>query len=270
MLQATRHLLRIQWPKISSNTRCSGSSTPALATDFVSFKSSLTPLLSMDGSSFHLKQTPLKYGSAGDAFILDGCLSPNECDGLIQAAEELGFEQAGIDPRAKRTSQDQEVAILRTDIRNNERIVMDDPEFASALFARCSAGFPSEFRGGLRVHSFSSRIRFYKYGPGHFFSPHTDGAFHDRQSGTRLVFTVLLYLNGVAEGGCTNFYSGFRDPKLKPSAGLFDESNLLPSGVSPVKPSCGRALAFYHKAIHKGEEVKSGVKYVLRLDALYR
>ncbi len=56
----------------------------------------------------------------------------------------------------------------------------------------------------------------------------------------------MIYLNDEFEGGETTFQS------------------------QTIKPKKGNALVFYHGMKHSGEEIKAGVKYVLRTDVMYK
>jgi hypothetical protein len=114
----------------------------------------------------------------------------------------------------------------------------------------------------MAFDSFSERIRMYKYVPGDFFAPHVDGAFTDERHGTTFVYTVLLYLNTVERGGRTTFF------KARIADGSI-EYQPTPS-PPPVAGREGHGLAFWHKVPHAGEAVEEGLKYVLRLDAMYR
>ena len=93
--------------------------------------------------------------------------------------------------------------------------------------------------------------------------PHTDGGFVDEQRGTTFVYTTLLYLNDVEHGGATAFYD----------ARYGDDGKLvysLAKSPRPVRCRTGQGLAFFHKTPHGGETVGAGIKYVLRLDLMYR
>eukprot|EP00928_Gymnodinium_smaydae_P054559 TRINITY_DN38308_c0_g1_i1.p1 TRINITY_DN38308_c0_g1~~TRINITY_DN38308_c0_g1_i1.p1 ORF type:complete len:260 (-),score=17.53 TRINITY_DN38308_c0_g1_i1:318-1097(-) len=236
---------------------------------FSKSKSSISSALDASTSKFPLRSRRTALNARADIFTIDGCLTKDECERLIGLAERIGFQQAAVDLRQKRSAGSEDVSIMLPHIRLNERIVIDDEDFASAMFLRCSLHFPSRFRT-LLLHSFSKRVRLYKHAPGQHFAPHADGSFVDEDTGTQSVFTFLLYLNNVADGGRTCFFSGFVDSSPRSSDDMFKEKNLLLSSIAPVEPSSGRALAFYHKHIHKGEEVRSGVKYVIRLDVMYR
>lgn len=132
------------------------------------------------------------------------------------------------------------------DVRNNERILHDDPALADWMFARLEAHLPP------RVHShaligLNERFRAYRYGPGTYFAPHTDGAFL-RSPVERSFVTVMLYLNEGFEGGET---------------AIFDTGDR-------IVPRAGRVLCFQHRLRHEGCLVKAGCKIALRTDAMYR
>jgi prolyl 4-hydroxylase len=135
---------------------------------------------------------------------------------------------------------------MRPDIRNNERVMFDDPDLAAELFADMAAHLPPQWEA-WRLVGLNERFRGYLYRPGMYFAPHGDGAFvrHDFE---RSLFTVMLYLNDDFEGGETRFYR--------------------PDAVA--RPVAGDVLCFWHPLPHEGRVVTRGVKYVLRTDAMYR
>jgi hypothetical protein len=59
----------------------------------------------------------------------------------------------------------------------------------------------------------------------------------------------MLYLNGGFEGGATVFLEGTKDR---------------------VQPVAGMALVFQHNIYHEGERLESGVKYIMRSDAMFQ
>ena len=79
-----------------------------------------------------------------------------------------------------------------------------------------------------------------------------DGAF-ERDNGELSQFTFMIYLNDGYAGGCTSFRDDF--------GRLFENFT--------VAPKRGSALFFYHPLDHRGDEVISGRKYVLRSDVMY-
>lgn len=176
--------------------------------------------------------------------LIDEVLSAAECEALIERIEGLSPAAAPIT-----TARGFE---MRPDVRNNERVIFDDVELAASLFARLARALPGQLLGRHqellgRPCGLNERFRGYRYSPGQYFAPHFDGAFiRDTREASEL--TVLLYLNDGFTGGATTFCDW---------------------EVS-VQPRRGQALLFQHLVRHEGQAVKSGRKYVLRTDVMYR
>lgn len=165
-------------------------------------------------------------------------LDRSECRVLIARIEAAGCAPAPITTGAG--------FVMRPDIRNNERVVIDDRALAADLFERVVREVPGVM-AGCDVVSANERFRCYRYNPGQRFAPHYDGAFvRDADEMSRLTF--MVYLNDDFEGGATTFL----DPK------------------KVITPRAGSALLFQHRLLHEGSEVTAGVKYVLRSDIMYR
>ena len=137
---------------------------------------------------------------------------------------------------------------MRKDIRNNERVIVDDVDLAQSLFRTTRPLLPEEWYGWELV-GLNERFRFYRYDPGQYFAPHTDGYF-ERDNGERSHLTFMIYLNGGFEGGETTFAMNRKPLRVVPRTGM--------------------ALLFYHQVLHEGSAVISGRKYVLRSDVMYR
>ena len=135
---------------------------------------------------------------------------------------------------------------MRPDIRNNDRVAFDDPATAAELLARLGEHAPAVL-SGMRLCGANERLRCYRYGPGQRFAPHFDGAFV-RDDHEQSLVSFLVYLNDGFEGGETVF------PQLDRT----------------IVPRAGMALLFQHRVLHEGAAVRSGVKYVLRSDLMYR
>ena len=90
----------------------------------------------------------------------------------------------------------------------------------------------------------NERLRFYRYGPGQRFAPHTDGCVR-RANGEESLLTFMIYLNGDVQGGETHFEN------------------------ASITPRPGLALVFDHYLLHEGGLVLAGHKYVLRSDVMY-
>jgi len=168
-------------------------------------------------------------------FTIADVLTHEECQEYIEWTEGLGYEAAAVSLAGG--------PALRPDIRNNARVMVDAPERANDIWTRISAEIPATVEGRSAV-GLNERLRFYRYGPGQRFAPHTDGC-HRRSNGEESFLTFMIYLNGGAVGGETRFQN-----------------------IS-ITPEPGLALIFDHYLIHEGAEVLEGQKYVLRSDVMY-
>jgi len=166
-------------------------------------------------------------------------LSESECKQFIGVAERLGFADAPITTFNG--------PVIRKDVRNNTRVIKDDPALASDLWRRAEPWIVTPWLGRCAT-GLNERFRFYRYEAGQAFAPHYDGAFQ-RENGERSEFTFLIYLNDDFTGG----HTGFLDPI---------EFN--------VQPRTGTLLLFYHPQLHEGAVIESGTKFVLRSDVMYR
>jgi prolyl 4-hydroxylase len=171
-------------------------------------------------------------------FSIPDVLAPDECAAMIRRIEELGPSDAPITTAAG--------PVMRPEIRNNRRVMIDDEALAARLFDRIRARVPAPLCGMQPVGA-NERFRCYRYDPSHRFGPHYDGAFirNDRE---RSLLTFMVYLNEGFGGGHTNFLD-------------YDVS---------VRPRTGHALLFQHFLLHEGAVVTSGTKYALRSDIMYR
>jgi hypothetical protein len=179
-----------------------------------------------------------------EIFTVEDMLSPEECRALIERSEELGYEEALV------TSP--EGPVLREDVRNNERLIVDDPELAKRLWGQAEEVVPVEVEG-LRAVGLNERFRFYRYDPGQQFNWHQDFPV-ERDNGELSLLTFMVYLNDDFEGGETSFDDSCSDEPFDAFA------------VTPVQ---GLGLFFVHNVWHKGEPVLRGRKYVLRTDVMY-
>lgn len=184
-----------------------------------------------------------------DVITVEGFFAPAECAGLIADSEAASYEEATIMTASG--------GVLAKSVRNNDRVISDDPAMATRLWGRLRDLLPSPYRGGFVPVGLNERLRFYRYGPGQKFDWHRDGPFiRNPQEGSLLTF--MVYLNEACEGGETLF----RD--LPAST----DGSPAPSELA-VKPRTGTALLFFHPLWHTGAEVRSGVKYVLRSDVMF-
>jgi predicted 2-oxoglutarate/Fe(II)-dependent dioxygenase YbiX len=181
-----------------------------------------------------------KLSEDAPIFTLSHVLSPEECQRFVRAAEGAGFADAPITVGVNRF-------MMAPEIRNNLRVIVDDPAQASWLWERIAPFVPAEL-GHYHAVGLNERFRYYRYEPGQYFRWHRDGAFvrsRDEQS----LLTVLLYLNEDFVGGSTDIQH--HDGEIR------------------VEPRSGLALLFSHPLCHQGAPVVRGMKYVLRTDVMY-
>lgn len=172
-------------------------------------------------------------------WTVDDLLSEGECRALIARFEAMNPVLATVNTGRLPDGE------YRTEVRNNSRVIHDDPALAARLFERVRPHLPPRL-SGLHVKGANERFRFYRYEPGQYFRPHYDGSFRRSDSESSLL-TFMLYLNGDFEGGETNF---------------------LQLGQS-IKPRAGLAVLFQHHVLHESATVTRGKKYALRSDILY-
>ncbi len=168
----------------------------------------------------------------------DDVLSPSECAAAIARIEAAGPEPAPITTGKG--------FVMRPDIRNNTRVVLDDAPLAAALYDRVLPHLPPVI-SGWNVCGANERFRCYRYQAGQRFALHYDGAY-ERSPTEVSRLTFLVYLNDDYAGGTTDF----------------------PDHQRRIEPRAGRALFFQHRILHEGCPVTAGVKYVLRSDVMYR
>jgi predicted 2-oxoglutarate/Fe(II)-dependent dioxygenase YbiX len=174
-------------------------------------------------------------------FVIRDFLTADECCAFITRSEQEGYEDATI------TTGDG--FVMRKDVRDNARLVLDDVSLANAWWMRAQP-FLSQCVEDWRAVGFNERFRFYRYDAGQKFAPHYDGYFQ-RDNAERSQLTFMVYLNADFAGGETKFYHPDRSLRLT------------------VRPEIGMALVFAHLQLHEGAPVIEGRKYVLRTDAIY-
>jgi prolyl 4-hydroxylase len=175
-------------------------------------------------------------------FVIHDFFTPEECAEHIAFSEGEGYADAPITTAGG--------FVMRKDVRDNTRVIVDDLDLAARLFERAQPFLPKRF-GSWQLHTLNERFRYYRYEVGQTFRPHFDGCFA-RNDNEESQITFMVYLNDDFTGGNTEFYYNNGSPKYS------------------VKPKQGMALAFYHIQLHEGAPVQSGRKYVLRTDVMYR
>ena len=177
-------------------------------------------------------------------FVIHDFLSREECAALIQRSEDLRYEPGTV------------ADVVIEQVRNNERVLVDDVSLAADLFHRAEPLLPAIIDGHGLV-GFNERWRFYRYQPGQTFKPHRDGSYFRVKTLEESQLTFMIYLNDAMMGGETRFFADMGQ--------AFRQQPYL-----SVQPKGGMALVFVHEIWHEGAVVHSGRKYVLRTDVMYK
>ncbi|HEY1188655.1 MAG TPA: 2OG-Fe(II) oxygenase [Gemmata sp.] len=181
-----------------------------------------------------------------DLFVIHGFLSPDECDYYITMTESAGYGDAPISTMSG--------PVMRKDIRNNDRVMIDDAGIARAVWERLQSFVPERVQFWRPV-GLNERFRFYRYDPGQQFDWHFDGAY-ERSPLERSAFTFMIYLTGGVAGGATEF-------NMKSRGSVRSDDPIV-----RVQPEAGKALVFPHRILHRGAPVADGRKYVMRTDIM--
>jgi len=169
-------------------------------------------------------------------WTIEDFLSEQECQELIHFSELQGYEAATLSLK--------EGPKMMKGVRNNYRLIYSDEKLAEKYWQRLVDFCPAQLED-CSVVGLNERFRFYKYEDLQRFKRHIDGRFQrNEQEESRITF--MIYLNEDFEGGSTDF----------------DEVS--------IKAKTGTALCFIHEQKHEGMPVKTGTKYVLRSDVMYR
>lgn len=189
--------------------------------------------------------------------IIENILTPLECQQLINITEIKGYETALVNIGGGRQR-------LITDVRNNDRCIIDNPNIVEVLWQRILSVCQDKelLEGPYEIQKYAvglnERMRILRYDPGTYFAPHCDGSYRrgleagiERQGETSYI-TAQFYLNEGFQGGATRFMN------------MSDES----IGYDVI-PKIGSVLLFQHDLYHEGSVLIEGRKYALRTDVMY-
>src|SRR5262245_2074182 len=163
----------------------------------------------------------------GLIFLIHDFFGREECERAIWVSEGLGYVDAPLTTPLG--------FVMNKNVRNNTRVMVNDPALAVSVFERARPFLPSRV-GFWRLHGLNERFRYYRYDVGQRFRLHYDGSFwRNAQEESQLTF--MVYLNDDFAGGTTDFY--YENHGLK----------------ARVKPRRGMALVFAHSQLHEGTAV---------------
>lgn len=187
-------------------------------------------------------------------FQVLGLLSEQECTGFVQVLEDLGFH----------TDAAVSLPYSHRHMSNCNLVVPEEVE--TNLFQRCRHLLPDMY--GKPALGLNAKFRCYRYIPGDYFRPHTDGAWPGSRIsqgavladafGDRLSqLTFLILLSGDYVGGSTCFHQGSGVDQDVETRTPLGGALVFPHGYHPDSP------------LHSGAPVLSGAKYMIRTEVLY-
>jgi len=213
------------------------------------------------GTEIPAKIERVEVKTVPGAFQLLNVLSRSECRQMIGLTESLGYLP------------DAAVSLPRSVRHNHSLSWVTDDTTTDIIWQRC-APFMTDDQGifdGKQALGLNGRFRFYRYQPGDYFHPHTDGSWPgskviDRQLVTNAFsdrwsqLTFLVFLSDGYEGGHTQFYLPSNDH--------------VETTVVNVRTPIGGVLCFPHgihplHCLHSSETIVSGSKYIIRSDVLF-
>lgn len=194
------------------------------------------------------------------AYVLHNLLTKEECDRIIAAAEEEGFDKlTGYDPS----------------YRSNKRILLQSTSIVPEMERRVKLFMEQELEvtkesttihrhklvdGKWEWYGLNPRLRICKYDPTNKFNKHLDTGYHVDPSTIRTIKTCMVYLNEEYDQGRTRFYVGHMVKTKKKGKKMFYQ----------LKAKPGDCLIFNQNILHDGEIVRGGKKYMMRTDVYYK
>ncbi len=205
----------------------------------------------------------------GLILAIDGFATDDECSRLCALADTMVKPPTAADLTPKKNE-----AFLDRDSSS-----LIDPQLAALVWSRLSPLLPVvDGRLPVGLHGDGRRgsageLKLYRYTRGQRFGLHVDQSWKGSEPGEETEFTFLLYLNSAGEvaGGGGGGRNGSEEQPLVGGDTVFMKNARVE--LARVQPRRGLGLLHAHGRrclLHEGEEVRKGVKYVLRADVMYR
>lgn len=198
-------------------------------------------------------------------WTISNFLSNDECDSVINTCENVGFDNVEW-----RNSSRLMVFEDNEKLENIIKLRLKDDGFLNRLNTVNHVkpyGFHSDtIQWSYNTEQINNCFRINKYEKDQGFYPHRDAQY--TESSTRKSnYTMLIYLNDDFEDGETEFFIPLKD-YINTGYLINEELRKFPFIKAPFKPRKGMAIIFDQRLIHKGKNVLSGTKYVLRTDMI--
>jgi prolyl 4-hydroxylase len=209
----------------------------------------------------------------GNILAIKNVLTLEECKSYIELSEKKGYKPATLQLTENKNSQE----IIATDIRNHDRVIIENSEISELLWNRIKDNFPNNFKiikelvpsndnkmseeCDFIAVGVSNYFRFYRYNVGQRFVRHFDGYEYGSMIYTKNLsnqpnvptpkLSILIYLNEEFQGGKTTFF------------------NSKGKEIVAVTPQTGKVLIYNYQILHEGSLVSEGLKYIMRSDILF-
>jgi len=178
-------------------------------------------------------------------FTIDDVLTPEECQELIELTEEIGYKSATINIGGGKE------AILPS-YRKSDNCITTNKEWAGRLWACVKDIVRVEIDGCIPA-GIHEKLEFIRYTEGDFYNQHLDKTII-RPSGKEMsMMTFYLYLNDDFQAGALSLVN--------------PQDDVI--GIE-CRPQTGRLLLYEQKLHTKDNVVRSGLKYILRADIMFK
>lgn len=195
----------------------------------------------------------------GRVMVLAEFLTVQECQSWITFCETLGRLEYTAHPASKFIAHRECYRMQQHDAKDLAQVIYERMTMTCSLL-------PLVHQETASLYNFKSypsvgcnpNLRLYKYLPGHSFGKHVDGSDMVADMG-KTEWTVLIYLS-ECQGGATRFYT---------ESGRKRNNH---HSVVAYEPKVGSILLHLHGdhcLEHEGEQVRGGIKYVLRTDLVF-
>lgn len=267
------------------------------------------PILSSEWNPAHVSVNKIDVsrweGSNKFCIVLQGILSEEECQHLIDLSERRGYDRAQVRADGERQH-------LSTDAGNNDRCIFDDSQLTEQIWQRVLKATTEKDKASHHAlthvpwvnerqqkrdtgKTFSAvglneRMRILRSDLGAAGAPHCDSPCVRHMEagveryGEQSFLSFQLYLNEDFDGGATRFLpeerKGTEDENETENENR-NENSFCPGQLNPSKrartkpsrydvtPRAGSVLLFQHDCCHEETAVRSGRKYTLRSDVMY-
>jgi hypothetical protein len=176
-------------------------------------------------------------------------LTPAEC-GQLMSNLDFSSPEEKIQQQIITTAVNSDQTLIRTSIRRN----FIDEDISRVVWNAISSTLPAELPDGRKLSGIRSKMNYFRYGEGQYFTTHIDGGFTFPETGDTSEYTFVIYLNDDFTGGTTRYC-------------YLPEWN---NETREVKPIQGGMLVFRQCDMkHCGVTLTKGFKHIIQGMVMY-